>query len=146
MLQDTLATRQIFKIFKSASQHFGDGVLVQATKNMMEEKRFRKAKQKCVDNFLRQSKLEAEEVQKIIDNIGISRDAYNQIFQLVQNKLKKAKAKATILPRPSFIKNVRQKTNEQVFDLLGEPHHITAVYQGKRKKRGTTNITIYFLI
>ena len=123
------------KDLERASQHFGDVVPVQATKNMMEERRFRKAKQKCVDNFLKQSKLEAEVVQKTIDNIGISRDAYNQIFQLVQNKLKQAKAKTTILPKPSFIKDVRQKTNEQVFELLGEPHHITDVYQGKEKEK-----------
>ena len=72
---------------EKASQHFSDIVLVKATK---------KFKKKCVENFLRLSKLKANEVQKKIDNIGISRDAYNQIFQMVQSKLKGAKAKTKI--------------------------------------------------
>ena len=121
------------KDFKRASQHFSDVVLV--TKNLMEEKRLKKAKQKCVYTFLRQSKLDANEVPKTIDNIGISRDAYNQIFQLVQSKVKEAKAKATILPRPSFMRNVRLRTNEQIVKLLGQPYHITAVFQGKEKEK-----------
>ena len=77
------------------------------TKNLLEEKRFKKAKKKCVDTFFRQSKLHAKYVQKTIDNIGISRDAYSQIFKLVQGELKEAKAKTTILPQPSFAKNAR---------------------------------------
>ena len=83
---------------EKASQHFSDVVTVQATKDLLEEKRFKKAKKKCVDNFLRLCKLDANEVQKTIDNIGISRDAYNQIFQLIQSKLNDSKTKTTILP------------------------------------------------
>ena len=135
MLQDTLATRQIFKRFRERFPTFWGCGSNASYQEYDGGEKVQEGKEKCVDNFLRQSKLEAEEVQKTIDNIGISRDAYNQIFQLVQNKLRQAKAKTTILPRPSFIKNVRQKTNEQVFDLLGEPHHITAIYQGKEKEK-----------
>ena len=123
------------KDMEKASQHYSDVVPVQATKNLMEEKRFKKAKRKCVDNFLRLSKLDANEVQKIIDNIGISRDAYNQIFQLIQSKLNETKSKNTILPRPSFIKDVRHRTNEEVFSLIGRPYHIIDVYQGKDKAK-----------
>ena len=74
-------------------------------------------------------------MQKTIDNIGISRDAYNQIFQLIQSKLNETKTKTTILPRPSFIKNVRHRTNEEVFNLIGRPYHIIDVYQWKEKAK-----------
>ena len=123
------------KDLQSASQYFSDIVPVQVTKKLLEEKRFKKAKEKCLDSFLRESKLDANEVQKVIDNIGISRDAYNQIFQLVQKKFKEGKGKTNFLPRPSFIKEIRRKTNEQVFNLLGNPLHITGTYQGKEKEK-----------
>ena len=67
------------------------------TKSLLEEKQLKKAKKNCVDEILRQSKLDATKVQKKIDNIGISRDAYNQIFQLVQENLKEAKATTLLL-------------------------------------------------
>ena len=126
---------QSLKDMQVASQHFCDVLPVQVTKNLLEEKRFRRAKQKCVEAFLKQSRLDAKEVQKTIDNIGISRDAYNQIYQLVQAKFKEARAKTTILPRPSFIKTARQRVNDQVSILLGQPFHINAVYQGKEKAK-----------
>ena len=102
---------------------------------MIDKRRFKKAKQKCVESFLQDSKLDVEEVQKTIDHIRISRDAYNEIFQLVQRKLKKNKTKTTIRPRPSFIRMVRQKTNAKVLDFIGEPYHITLVYNGKEKQK-----------
>lgn len=118
-----------------ASQYFCDVLPVQVTKKLLEEKRFKKAKQNCIHEFLRGSKLDAKEVQKTIDNIGISRDAYNQIFQLIQGNLKEAKVKTTLLPRPSFIKNARQRANEQVSNLLGDSFHIRDVYHGKGKTK-----------
>ena len=54
---------------------------------------------------------------------------------MIQGNLKEAKARTTILPRPSFIKNARQRVNDQVFDTLGEPFHIRVVYQGKGKAK-----------
>ena len=119
---------------------------MQVTKNLLEEKRFKKAKEKFLESFLRDSTLDANEVQKVIDNIGISRDAYNQILQLVQNKFKEGKTKTTILPRPSFIKEIRIKINEHVFNLLGNPLHITATYQGKEKRYDQFNNIFFDLI
>ena len=73
---------------EKASKFFCDVLPIQVTKSLLEEKRLKKAKKNCVDEFLRKLRLDATEVQKIIDNIGISRDAYNQISQLVQRKAK----------------------------------------------------------
>ena len=99
----------------------------------------------CVDNILRESQLNAGEVQKTIDSIGISRDAYSQIFKLVQSKLKDMKTRCTLLPRPSFIKNVRQRINEEIFELVGQPSHITAVYTSKKgQKRYDEYNNIFF--
>ena len=63
-----------------ASKFVCDVLLIQVTKSLLEEKGLKKAKQNCVDGFLRPSKVDAKEVQNTIDNIDISRDAYNQIF------------------------------------------------------------------
>ena len=84
---------------------------------------------------MRKSRLDATEVEKTIDNIGISRDAYNQIFQLVQEKLKEVKAKTLLLPQPSFMKKARQKVNDRIINLLGQPFHIIGVYHGKDKAK-----------
>ena len=83
---------------EKASKFFCDVLPLKVTNNVLEEKRLKKAKKNCVEEFLRKSRLDATEVQKTIDNIGISRDAYNQILQLVQEKLKEVKAKTLLLP------------------------------------------------
>ena len=54
---------------------------------------------------------------------------------MVQKKLKEAKATTLLLPRPSFMKKVRQKINDRIINLLGQPFCIVGVYQGKEKAK-----------
>ena len=54
---------------EKASKFFCDVLPIQVTKNLLEEKRLKKAKKNCVDEFLRNSRLDATELQKTIDNL-----------------------------------------------------------------------------
>ena len=138
---------EALKDMEKASKFFCDVLPIQVTKNLLKE-RLKKAKKNCVDEFLRKTRLDATEVQKTIDNIGISRDAYNQIFQLVQKKLKEAKATTLLLPQPSFMmKKARQKVDDRILNLLGANLFISLVYiKGKRKQKGTMSSTTSSLI
>ena len=79
--------------------------------------------------------MDTEKVQKTIDTIGLSRKAYREIFQLIQKKFEKAKVRATFLPRPSSVKQCKKKTNQKIFELLGNPYCIRETYISKDSEK-----------
>lgn len=117
-----------------ASQHYCDVIPPVVAKNILSEKRFKKAREQCVDRFLQSSCLDTEDVQSTMDKVGISRQSYTQLFKVIQGKLKQSKVKGSLLPKPSYVQQARHSINSRVMEVLGEPFHITDTYPGKKKE------------
>lgn len=117
-----------------ASQHYCDVIPPVVAKNILSEKRFKKAREQCVDRFLQSSCLDTEDVQSTMDKVGISRQSYTQLFKVIQGKLKQSKVKSSLLPKPSYVQQARHNINSRVMEVLGEPFHIIDTYPRKKKE------------
>ncbi len=116
-----------------ASTCYGALIPIPVVRNVLKVKRFKKAKEDCVAEFLKSSCLDAKEVQGAMDRVGISRQSYTHLFKIMQGKLKEKGLKHSLLPKPSFVQKTRHKINQKVMEMLGEPHHIEDTYHGKKK-------------
>ena len=119
--------------FNAAAQYFSDIVPPIVARSIITEMRFRKAKQKCVEDFLEKNVLPSNEVQKTMDNVGISRQGYSQLYKALRGKLADNKIKGSLFPRPVQGREAQNRINGVVMDMLGDPMHIIDIYQGKKK-------------
>ena len=55
-----------------ASQHYSDVIPPVVARNILSEKRFKKAREQCVDSFLQSSSLDTEDIQSTMDKVGIT--------------------------------------------------------------------------
>ncbi len=116
-----------------AAKHYCDVLPPKVAKNIFTEKKFKKAKEQCIEGFLQSSCLDKEDVQYTMDKVGISRDGYIKLFRNMKSRLKQCKVRSSLLPKPSIVQQARKKINERVMEMLGEPHHIHGTYHGKKR-------------
>ena len=120
--------------FDAAANHYS--VLLPPVLQVIFLKRsgLQKAKKKCVENFLQMNVLASEEVQKTMDNVGISRAGYSNLYKSLQGTLKQNKLKGSLFPQPVRVREARIKINEQIMKMLGQPFHIQNIYQGNKSQ------------
>ena len=119
---------------EGATKHYYDFIPRKIVNQILNEEKFCKAKQQCIEGFLQSSCLDKEDVQyTTMDKVDISRDGYSKLFKAMKSRLKQSQVKAYILPKPSLVQKARQRINERVMEMLGEPYHIHDTYHGQKR-------------
>ena len=91
------------------------------------------------------TKVENLDIQKVMDDSGISRAGYSNMFKAVKSKLKEKKISSTLLPIPTQVRKSRRDLNEEVATFLGPSIHIRADFQsGNRKVNFNDSNNIFF--
>ena len=101
--------------------------------NMIVSTKYHKVKQKIIEKFVDETKIDSLDVQGAMDDSGISRRGYCSVFKAMKAKLKEKKIKNSMLPLPTHMKRTRAEINKKVEQFLGPPIHIQARFQNKNR-------------
>ena len=135
-LNDAVWCRSLLHVVVSnAGMHYSHLVPKQAAKEMITQKKYQKLKGKLIDCIMKENLLEPMEVQKILDESGISHTGYTSLFKAICQKSQVKLKRGSLLPRPSHLKATRQHVNNEVFEKLGLPFHIEATFFGKGDRK-----------
>ncbi len=119
----------------NAGMHYSRLVPKQAAEEMISQKKFQKLKGRLIHCFMKENQLEPMEVQKILDESGISQMGYRSLFKALCQKSQLKLGRGSVLPKPSHVKDARRHVNNEVFEKLGSPFHIEATFFGKGDRK-----------
>ena len=74
--------------------------------------KFKKVKQNIIEDFVDGTKVDNMDVQKVMDDCGISRAGYSNMFKAMKSKLKEKKISSSLLPVPTQMRKSRAELNE----------------------------------
>ena len=105
---------------------------LKVTRDVFQAKKFKKAREVCLQQFMEQNVIAPEEMQMTLDSVGISREAYTTLYGTMQNRLKTTKVKGSLLPKPFYIRTAKYRANENIMKILGDPQFVEGVYPGQK--------------
>lgn len=91
---------------------------------MLDSSKFKKVKQSILQDSIAETRVDTMDVQEVMDNSGISRTGYSNIFKLLKTQFKANKIGPNVLPMPSNMRKSRKLLNEEVCEFLGPSFHI----------------------
>lgn len=86
---------------------------------------------RIVKDFVDKNTIHTRDVQKTLDDCGISRGGYTQIFSLIKKTLKEQKVHTNILPKPYHIRKERLNLNNEISEMIGETYFVAGIFQHK---------------
>ena len=114
-------------------------------KELLGWSKFKKVRQKSIQDFVDDTKVENLDIQKVMDDCGIRKAGYSNMFKAVKRKLKEKKVSSILLPMPAQVRKSRRDLNEEVAAFLGPSIHIRADFQsGNRKVNFNDSNNIFF--
>lgn len=116
-----------------------------AAKEMIACSKFKGVKRDIVQDFVGANVVNTLDVQKSLDDRGISRAGYSEIFKVINSKFKEKKISTSILPKPYHMRKTRDILNEKVAEFIGEPYYIQEDFQqGERYVCFNASNNIFF--
>ena len=101
---------------------------------IIESAKYRKVKQRIIDEFIAEAKVDSMDVQMVMDNCGISRTGYSNVFKAMKSKLTQRNIKSSLLPLPSHMRKSRAQLNTRVSEFLGPAFHIQSIFRSKERE------------
>lgn len=111
-----------------AGQYYSSLISPSVAQSMIKRAKFRHVKKHIVQEFVEGHQVETLDVQKTLDDCGISRGGYTQLFRIIKSTLKKQRIHSNILPKPFHVRKERLNLNEQVCDFIGQPYSVNGVF------------------
>ena len=102
--------------------------------DMIATAKYQKVKQKVIEEFVDETKMDSMDVQRAMDDSGISRRGYSSVFKAMKSKLKEKKIRNSILPLPTHMRRTQADLNRKVEQFLGPAFHIQANFQNKKRE------------
>ena len=101
---------------------------------IIENAKYKKVKQRIIDKFLSETKVDSMDVQMVMDNCGISQTGYSNVFKAMKSKLKQKYITSSALPLPSHMRKSRTELNTRVSEFLGSAFHIQGIFWSKERE------------
>ena len=86
--------------------HYSHLVLA-AVEEMISQKKFQRQNGRLVASFMKENQLDPMEVQRILDESGISQMGYRTLFKALAKRSKHMAGRETLLPKPTHIRVAR---------------------------------------
>ncbi len=99
--------------------------------SMIKSAKYKYLTSKIVSDFVDRNTIHTRDVQRTLDDCGISRGGYTQLFSVIKKTLKEQKVHTNILPKPYHVRKERLNLNNGISGMIGEPYFITGIFQHK---------------
>ena len=117
-----------------ASSCYSSLIAPSVVEEIIDTIKFKKVKQRIIEEFVDETKVDSMDVQIVMDDCGISRRGYSNVFKAMKSKLKEKKITTSLLPLPTHMRKSRTELNQTVAEFLGPAFHIQGGFQNKDRE------------
>ena len=97
--------------------------------SMMKGAKYKNLTSKIVSDFVDRNTIETRDIQRTLDDCGISRGGYTRLFGVIKKTLKNQKINNSLLPKPYHVRKERINLNNEISEMIGEPYFVTGIFQ-----------------